>query len=259
MEIAAAPRAGSRRGHASTRAVVRRGDVHARPGRPAGRLGRPGRDHRRQRLRQVDPARRAARPAPARRAAARRLGPGVVVGEVDQARALLPRRPSRCCDAFGAAVPELRPADVRTLLAKFGLRRRPRPAARRHALAGRADPGGARAAAGPRRQPARARRADQPPRPAGDRAARAGARAYAGHAAAGHPRPPHARGGRDEPATSTSRTGRCGSGRRSSEHGTGPAQGAAQGRVQHSCVRGVRYAGTDRRTRHRRARRRRPP
>ncbi|MDH2427525.1 ABC-F family ATP-binding cassette domain-containing protein [Sphaerisporangium sp. TRM90804] len=49
------------------------------------------------------------------------LGPGVVVGEVDQARALfLGDEP--LLDAFGAAVPDLAPADVRTLLAKFGLR-----------------------------------------------------------------------------------------------------------------------------------------
>ncbi|SCF37122.1 ABC-F family ATP-binding cassette domain-containing protein [Micromonospora mirobrigensis] len=49
------------------------------------------------------------------------LGPGVVVGEVDQARGLfLGDQP--LLDAFGAAVPELSPADVRTLLAKFGLR-----------------------------------------------------------------------------------------------------------------------------------------
>ena len=39
------------------------------------------------------------------------LGPGVVVGEVDQARGL-----------FAAAVPDLSDPDVRTLLAKFGLR-----------------------------------------------------------------------------------------------------------------------------------------
>ncbi|WP_037605920.1 ABC-F family ATP-binding cassette domain-containing protein [Streptacidiphilus rugosus] len=49
------------------------------------------------------------------------LGPGVVVGEVDQARGLfygdLP-----LLEAFGAAVPETSPADVRTLLAKFGLK-----------------------------------------------------------------------------------------------------------------------------------------
>ncbi|TDB75896.1 ABC-F family ATP-binding cassette domain-containing protein [Micromonospora sp. KC723] len=49
------------------------------------------------------------------------LGPGVVVGEVDQARGLfLGEQP--LLDAFGAAVPELTPAEVRTLLAKFGLR-----------------------------------------------------------------------------------------------------------------------------------------
>ncbi|MGC5019786.1 ABC-F family ATP-binding cassette domain-containing protein [Micromonospora sp. DT47] len=49
------------------------------------------------------------------------LGPGVVVGEVDQARGLfLGDQP--LLDAFGAAVPELAPADARTLLAKFGLR-----------------------------------------------------------------------------------------------------------------------------------------
>jgi ATPase subunit of ABC transporter with duplicated ATPase domains len=49
-----------------------------------------------------------------------RLGPGVVVGEIDQARArFLGERP--VLDAFVAEVPEMLPADVRTLLAKFGL------------------------------------------------------------------------------------------------------------------------------------------
>ncbi|WFF07308.1 ABC-F family ATP-binding cassette domain-containing protein [Micromonospora sp. WMMD1076] len=49
------------------------------------------------------------------------LGPGVVVGEVDQARGLfLGDQP--LLGAFAAAVPDLAPADVRTLLAKFGLR-----------------------------------------------------------------------------------------------------------------------------------------
>ncbi|MCK2239491.1 MULTISPECIES: ABC-F family ATP-binding cassette domain-containing protein [unclassified Crossiella] len=48
------------------------------------------------------------------------LGPGVVVGEVDQARGLfLGGEP--LVDAFNAAVPEQAPAEVRTLLAKFGL------------------------------------------------------------------------------------------------------------------------------------------
>ncbi|MEH6376771.1 ABC-F family ATP-binding cassette domain-containing protein [Streptomyces sp. KLMMK] len=49
------------------------------------------------------------------------LGPGVVVGEVDQARALF-FGTETLLDAFGAAVPDLAPADVRTLLAKFGLK-----------------------------------------------------------------------------------------------------------------------------------------
>jgi ATPase subunit of ABC transporter with duplicated ATPase domains len=49
------------------------------------------------------------------------LGAGVVVGEVDQARDLfLGGEP--LIEAFRAAVPELLPAEARTLLAKFGLR-----------------------------------------------------------------------------------------------------------------------------------------
>jgi ATPase subunit of ABC transporter with duplicated ATPase domains len=49
------------------------------------------------------------------------LGPGVVVGEVDQARGLfLGDEP--LLDAFRSAVPDMMPADARTLLAKFGLR-----------------------------------------------------------------------------------------------------------------------------------------
>jgi ATPase subunit of ABC transporter with duplicated ATPase domains len=49
------------------------------------------------------------------------LGPGVVVGEVDQARELfLGDEP--LMTAFGSAVPQLSDADVRTLLAKFALR-----------------------------------------------------------------------------------------------------------------------------------------
>jgi ATPase subunit of ABC transporter with duplicated ATPase domains len=49
------------------------------------------------------------------------LGPGVVVGEVDQARGLfLGEQP--LTTAFGRAVPSFSDADVRTLLAKFGLR-----------------------------------------------------------------------------------------------------------------------------------------
>ncbi|MET8676609.1 ABC-F family ATP-binding cassette domain-containing protein [Streptomyces sp. NPDC004647] len=49
------------------------------------------------------------------------LGPGVVVGEVDQARGLF-FGDEALMDAFAAAVPDTEPAEVRTLLAKFGLK-----------------------------------------------------------------------------------------------------------------------------------------
>jgi ATPase subunit of ABC transporter with duplicated ATPase domains len=58
-----------------------------------------------------------------------RLGPGVRVGEIDQARALFADERSLLA-AFEAQVPDWTPADVRTLLAKFGLTAAhvPRPA-----------------------------------------------------------------------------------------------------------------------------------
>lgn len=49
------------------------------------------------------------------------LGPGVVVGEVDQARRLFEGELS-LVDAFQGQVPDLAPEPVRTLLAKFGLK-----------------------------------------------------------------------------------------------------------------------------------------
>ncbi|KAA9156952.1 ABC-F family ATP-binding cassette domain-containing protein [Amycolatopsis acidicola] len=49
------------------------------------------------------------------------LGPGVVVGEVDQARRLF-LGDVPLADAFAREVPEFADADVRTLLAKFGLK-----------------------------------------------------------------------------------------------------------------------------------------
>ncbi|MFD7653919.1 ABC-F family ATP-binding cassette domain-containing protein [Actinosynnema sp. NPDC059797] len=49
------------------------------------------------------------------------LGSGVVVGEIDQARGLF-LGGEALADAFEAAVPAMTPADVRTLLAKFGLK-----------------------------------------------------------------------------------------------------------------------------------------
>ncbi|MBW8793969.1 MAG: ABC-F family ATP-binding cassette domain-containing protein [Streptomyces sp.] len=49
------------------------------------------------------------------------LGPGVLVGEVDQARRLFHGTES-LLDAFCAAVPDTEPVEVRTLLSKFGLK-----------------------------------------------------------------------------------------------------------------------------------------
>ncbi|MFE9095683.1 ABC-F family ATP-binding cassette domain-containing protein [Streptomyces sp. NPDC007264] len=49
------------------------------------------------------------------------LGSGVLVGEVDQARRLF-HGPEPLLDAFSAAVPGTEPVEVRTLLAKFGLK-----------------------------------------------------------------------------------------------------------------------------------------
>ncbi|CAL9585992.1 Energy-dependent translational throttle protein EttA [Streptomyces sp. enrichment culture] len=49
------------------------------------------------------------------------LGSGVLVGEVDQARRLF-HGPESLLDAFRAAVPDTEPVEVRTLLAKFGLK-----------------------------------------------------------------------------------------------------------------------------------------
>ena len=103
------------------------------------------------------------------------LGPGVRGRRGRPGPGPVPRRRTPLLDAFGDAGPDLARADVRTLLAKFGLTADHvlRPAAT--ALAGRAHPRRAGAAAGPRGEPAGARRADQPPRPARDRAAGAGA------------------------------------------------------------------------------------
>ncbi len=49
------------------------------------------------------------------------LGPGVVVGEVEQARGAF-SRDGAFLDAFRREMPDLSPADIRTLLAKFGLK-----------------------------------------------------------------------------------------------------------------------------------------
>jgi ATPase subunit of ABC transporter with duplicated ATPase domains len=49
------------------------------------------------------------------------LGPGVLVGEVDQARGLF-RGGEPLLDAFRGPAPDMDPAEIRTLLAKFGLK-----------------------------------------------------------------------------------------------------------------------------------------
>jgi ATPase subunit of ABC transporter with duplicated ATPase domains len=49
------------------------------------------------------------------------LGSGVLLGEVDQARQLF-HGPEALLDAFQAATPDTEPAEIRTLLAKFGLK-----------------------------------------------------------------------------------------------------------------------------------------
>ena len=90
------------------------------------------------------------------------LGPGVVVGEVDQARHAFAGAGS-FLDAFRVRLPDLEPAEVRTLLAKFGLRGdhvdRPTaslsPGERTRAALALLQASG--------RQPARAGRADEPP------------------------------------------------------------------------------------------------
>ena len=127
------------------------------------------------------------------------LGAGVRVGEVDQARHTF-EGDGTLLRAFGDAVPDWPESEVRTLLAKFGLGSRARAATRIVAVAGRAHAGRSGVAAGPRGQPAGARRADQPSRPARDRAARAGRRLVPRHRAAGDARPPDARLGAGDPA-----------------------------------------------------------
>lgn len=54
-------------------------------------------------------------------AGAAHLGPSVAIGEVDQSRGLF-TGPAPLAGRFGELMPELNPSEVRTLLAKFGLR-----------------------------------------------------------------------------------------------------------------------------------------
>ena len=100
------------------------------------------------------------------------------LGELDQERSAF-APDARLLDAFAGAD---RPADGRGAHAARQVRprRRRRAAARGLALTGRAHAGRARPAHRARGQLPRARRADEPPRPGGDRGARGGARDYDG-------------------------------------------------------------------------------
>ena len=120
MSIAAAPRSGTVVASMSA-AVVRRGTFTLGPDRRAGRLGRPHRAHRHR----TAPARRRCCSALLGRIPVDEGSAGLgfrrpLVGEVDQARELFLGRQS-LARSFGEAVPDWPEADVRTLLAKFGL------------------------------------------------------------------------------------------------------------------------------------------
>ena len=102
------------------------------------------------------------------------LGSGISVGEVDQARSLFDG-PVPLLEAFAAQVPGQVPGGDPDAAGQVRPESGPCAPSSLVAVARGADPGRARAAAGARGQPARARRADQPPRPARHRAAGVGA------------------------------------------------------------------------------------
>ena len=84
------------------------------------------------------------------------LGAGVRVGEIDQTRAAF-LGDRTLLSAFGDEVPELADVGGPHVAGEVRPLGRPRRAPRRFPLARRADPGRARPAPGPRREPARAR------------------------------------------------------------------------------------------------------
>ena len=139
MEIAAAPRAGAvvatLRG-----AVVRRGDFTLGPVDLqidwADRVAITGANG----SGKSTLLGRAARPAAAGRRAAPRSAPGSWSARSTR-RAGCSSATQPLLDAFGAAVPDLPPAEVRTLLAKFGLRADARAAARRRRCRRASAPG----------------------------------------------------------------------------------------------------------------------
>jgi len=135
------------------------------------------------------------------------LGASVEIGEIDQARSLLVgARP--LAETFEGFVPELTSGEVRTLLAKFGLKADHVTRPVDGLSPGGADARGPRAAASPRRERAGARRAHQPPRPPRHRAARTGTGFVHWHPAARDARSPDARRGPDRPAVAGRGRGR---------------------------------------------------
>ena len=94
-----------------------------------------------------------------------------------------------CCSTYSSRPRASTRPTARTLLAKFALGSRRRRPAGRDALPRRANARGAGAAVRTRRELPRARRADEPSRPGGDRGARDGARALRGNACRREPRP----------------------------------------------------------------------
>ena len=197
MEIAAAPRSGSVVVHPQPgRRAPRR--VHPRAGRPDPRVRRPGRRRRPERGRQDHAHRPAARPYDAGRGF--RLA-GRVGARGRDRPGPRPRRRARPAHRRGRARPpgldaRRRPDAARQVRAAG----RPRGPRGRFAVPRRTHPRRARPAAGPRHQPARPRRADQPPRPARHRAARERARLVRRDARPGQPRPPAPRGRARDPA-----------------------------------------------------------
>ena len=165
-----------RRRRGCERAVLRRGTLRARPARPRAGVGRAGRARRPQRRGQDDAA--------STRCSGRLpLAGGHALdrpGRARRRRSTRPRAASTAPRALLDAFVERRglPRAGGPLAAGQVRPRAPthvaRPAA--HALPRRAHPREPRAADGVGRELPRARRADQPPRPARDRAARDGAR-----------------------------------------------------------------------------------
>ena len=197
-------RAQRRRGRPPAGAVVRAGLVPARAARPRDRVGRAGRHPR-------------AATAPARRrcsapssadvplaAGERWLGPGVVVGELDQRRAPLRRRASRCSTRSRAASRACRCQEARSLLAKFGLDRRARRPAGGRRCRPASGPGPCSPCSWPGASTAWCSTSPPttstcPPSSSSSRPSR-----LRRHAAARHPRPAPARRRRARPAPSSS-------------------------------------------------------